>query len=340
VIDEALNTYWKPNEIEQVLSCPICGRLSGDLLYVDLVDELENVPGVWGAHRCSECACVFLNPRPTSNAIGRTYSSYYTHARGSPEHVADNGTSLMWGLANGYLNSTYGSTRRPALKAGRYLLPIALPIRQQLDFFYRNLPRVPGMLLDVGCGNGLFLLRAKAAGWAVTGIDPDAGAVMAAQLDGLNVFKGTLGDLNFDHAFDVVTASHVIEHVHDPRSFVRSIFSVLQDGGSLWLTTPNVRSIGHKFFGKYWRGLEPPRHLTIFSKKALRRLLESEGYTSIRFRRRGRGARYSVQSSHDVAVKRGHAGYSLPVWLVDLCATLFAGASEELVVTAKRVAKF
>lgn len=210
------------------------------------------------------------------------------------------------------------------------------PLRQQLDYFQRCLPCEPGRLLDVGCGNGVFLLRAQAAGWRVEGIEPDPRAVAAAQRSGLDVQVGTLDDFCADGVFDAVTASHVIEHVHEPGRFLRQIANVLRAGGELWLATPNAAGPGHRHYGRAWRGLEPPRHLTVFSRGALQQLLERAGFTEIRFRRRGRGARYILQSSQALARAEGMRVRALPPWWVDLRASLSADAGEELVVTARR----
>jgi hypothetical protein len=135
--------------------------------------------------------------------------------------------------------------------------------------------------------------------------------------------------------FDVVTSSHVIEHVFEPDAFLRSVRTNLRDGGMLWLATPNVESIGHRAFGSCWRGLEPPRHIQVFNQRALERLLTEAGFSEVRFHRRGRGARYILNTSRRIAMDARHRVPILPVSLVDLLASVSARLGEELVVTAK-----
>jgi 2-polyprenyl-3-methyl-5-hydroxy-6-metoxy-1,4-benzoquinol methylase len=270
------------------------------------------------------------------DTIGKAYASYYTHRSGSVAYEQDNGRSVLWVLANGYMNKRFGSNRMPSVALGEWLVPLAFPLRQQLDFFYRHLPRTPARLLDVGCGNGVFLLRAKAAGWSVTGLEPDPVAAAGVRECGVDVHCGTLETFHPREAFDVATASHVIEHVHDPKAFLQQIIQLLRDGGSVWLATPNVESIGHRVFGRAWRGLEPPRHITIFSARALRTLLESAGFCDIRFRRRGRGASYILEASRKLAAARAVKPRRLPTMLVDLLASCSATVGEELVVTARK----
>jgi 2-polyprenyl-3-methyl-5-hydroxy-6-metoxy-1,4-benzoquinol methylase len=280
---------------------------------------------------------MFLDPRPTLQSIGKAYVSYYTHDSGATAYTADNGRSISWKLANGYMNARYGSQRSPAYSAGRWLLPLVLPLRQQLDFFYRHLPRKSGRLLDVGCGNGVFLLRAKAAGWEVLGVEPDPIAAATARQSGLEVHAGTMDTFDETPSFNVVTSSHVIEHVHDPAGFLNQMFRLLRVGGMLWLATPNAQSLGHRRFGRAWRGLEPPRHLAIFSARALRTLLAEAGFTQICFHRRGRGANYILDASREIARSEGAEIRRRSTTLVDLRASLWATAAEELVVTAYKL---
>jgi 2-polyprenyl-3-methyl-5-hydroxy-6-metoxy-1,4-benzoquinol methylase len=327
---------WNANELESVPVCPACGAISIGYRYEELHDHLENVPGSWALRDCIACRSVFLDPRPTLQSIGKAYASYYTHGSGAMAYAEDNGRSVFWKLANGYMNARYGSQRAPASWVGRWMLPLALPIRQQLDFFYRHLPKEPGQLLDVGCGNGLFLLRARAAGWKVMGLEPDPIAAATAGQCGLDVHVGTMDNFHETRLFDVVTSSHVIEHVHDPAKFLMQMFCLLRAGGTLWLATPNVQSMGHLRYGRSWRGLEPPRHLTIFSAGVLSALLTKAGFSDIQFHRRGRGASYILNSSRELAKREGRNIRNLSTKFADLRATWSVTAAEELVVTGRK----
>src|SRR5207245_11243493 len=71
------------------------------------------------------------------------------------------------------------------------------------------------------------------------------------------------------HAFDVITSSHVIEHVLEPVAFLSVARRVLKPNGILYVFTPNAESWGHAMFGPSWYPLEPPRHLHIFRPRHL-----------------------------------------------------------------------
>lgn len=81
--------------------------------------------------------------------------------------------------------------------------------------------------------------------------------------------------------FDVITLAHVIEHVHHPVSVLEACYQLLKTGGHIWMDTPNIASQGHEQFGRNWRGLEPPRHLVLFTLQSMRNALESVGFSNV-----------------------------------------------------------
>jgi 2-polyprenyl-3-methyl-5-hydroxy-6-metoxy-1,4-benzoquinol methylase len=120
-------------------------------------------------------------------------------------------------------------------------------------------------------------------GWQVEGVDFDDSAVRIGRTKGLKVHLGNLLEQEFSgNAFDVVTLSHVIEHVHDPVALLRECYRILKPGGQAVIVTPNASSWGHRLYGGTWRGLEPPRHLHIFSPASSKAVLTAAGFSKIR----------------------------------------------------------
>ena len=78
-----------------------------------------------------------------------------------------------------------------------------------------------------------------------------------------------------DRAFTSILAGEVIEHVPDPRAFVRECWRVLEWNGVLALSTPNKKSWLNRLTHSY----EMPLHLSLFDPASLRTLLDSEGFT-------------------------------------------------------------
>lgn len=280
---------WNPAELENVPSCMVCGSASAALLHEGLQDIcFQTAPGKWRLMGCTRCGTARLTPRPTRESIGKAYSSYYTHA---PREQRPRGriARIVRATWNAYLAARYQQPH-PHSWVGAWACRLAWPMRGYLDGMLRHLPRKAGSmrLLDVGCGDGTFLQYAKTAGWHVQGVDFDPQAVAAAQARGLAVHCGALDTLPAeDTGYDYITASHVIEHVHDPEGLLRDIFARLKPGGTLWIETPNIASTGHRRFGPHWRGLEPPRHLAIFTPAALCQLLTRAGFVDARHLYRG-----------------------------------------------------
>jgi len=151
--------------------------------------------------------------------------------------------------------------------------------RSHREFLSRIAPR-PGRLLDVGCGLGFFLAHAQAAGWEVRGCDTSEAWVRTAN-ERVGAGSASLGEvadaIGPDERFDVITAWDVIEHVHDPLSFLMDLTSRLAPRGRVFLRTPNLnyvlpvyalrRRLGHDV------GLGPTNHVVYFTAATMRRAL-------------------------------------------------------------------
>jgi 2-polyprenyl-3-methyl-5-hydroxy-6-metoxy-1,4-benzoquinol methylase len=284
-MNEAENN-WPADGLEHLRCCPICSSASREILYEGIEDTtFYCAPGKWNLHKCKGCGVAYLDPRPTPESIYLAYRDYYTH---SEQRTASRLSPSYWRAAalNGYRNSSWGTTLKPASRVlGRLIAHVFAGSRALVDRDeMRDLPK-PSMgrrLLDVGSGSGRFLEMAHSAGWNTSGIDFDPKAVEAARQKGLNVLHGGIQLLSGESSkYDAITLSHVIEHVHDPRSLLRDCQRLLKPNGYFWIETPNIASHGHRLFGRHWRGLEPPRHLLLFNWSLLVKLLEEAGFRRI-----------------------------------------------------------
>ncbi len=140
-------------------------------------------------------------------------------------------------------------------------------------------------LLDIGCSYGLFLKLARDSGLNVYGLDinEDACRYCRERL-GLNVFCGDLKEAGYPESyFDMVTAIEVIEHLKDPRDFIRQIAVILKPGGILCLVTPNLESLSARLLGYCWWSYRR-MHLYYFSKKTLGEFLKKNGFLLLKSR--------------------------------------------------------
>ena len=100
-------------------------------------------------------------------------------------------------------------------------------------------------ILDVGCGNGWVLQAISEAfpDCMLFGIEPSAVGCSnsAARVENANIKCGTLDQVEFDQRFDAVVCSEVLEHVSDQDHLIMQLAEMLDESGTLVMTTPNDR---------------------------------------------------------------------------------------------------
>lgn len=145
-------------------------------------------------------------------------------------------------------------------------------------------------MLEVGFGRGEVLLAAHQQGIAAEGVEisPDLIAALSHEAP-IPTHLGALPEVDLPEAsFDLVYMSQVLEHVLEPRQYLKAIHRLLKPGGAVYLSVPNEHSIYFRLASlvKRWRDgstyhLAPvytPYHIYGYSRRSLTRLLEQEGF--------------------------------------------------------------
>jgi len=204
---------------------------------------------------CASCNLTQLHPLPLLDAGADIYGDSYFSG-------ADN--------AVGY--EGYADQER------EYLETFAEDVRRIGDF-------VPhGSVLDIGCGFGYFVRQASAAGYDAYGVDLSADAVQVAErhLPG-KVFQGafeSVAELE-GKRFDVIFASHLIEHIPDPRTFVANLAERLTVDGIVVFVTPNIDSLLARASRARWVSFKVPEHVAYYNPTTITALIESAGLESL-----------------------------------------------------------
>jgi SAM-dependent methyltransferase len=206
-----------------------------------------------------------------------------------------------------YASGSGGFSDRAVYLFIKLLFPLSLYFDAKSRHIF-SLKKQPGKLLDIGCGNGEFLKFADRYGWRVVGVDFDAEAVKQARSCGLDARLGDIDVIDSGERYDLITLSHVIEHVYDPVELLRSCYSLLNHGGVLWLETPNIESMGYAYYKSNWRGLEPPRHITLFNIKSLNKVMLKAGFQAIEQKNHGLSGVYMGLSSERILSKSEPCG--------------------------------
>jgi 2-polyprenyl-3-methyl-5-hydroxy-6-metoxy-1,4-benzoquinol methylase len=134
-------------------------------------------------------------------------------------------------------------------------------------------------ILDIGCAIGSLLAVLNDRGWETTGVEisyPQAD--YGKQKRNLDIRSLPLEENKFPGAFfNVVLASHLIEHLNNPAAIVREVHRILIPNGYFLVTTPNAAGFQARLYGSRWRSAIFD-HLYLFSAKTLTRLLREQGF--------------------------------------------------------------
>lgn len=150
----------------------------------------------------------------------------------------------------------------------------------------RRLSPTATTLLDLGAGPGYFCRIAAEEGWRVFAVEPSE----AARVAGRAQFQIEYVDLDRLPAasVDVILCQHVLEHIEQPQSFIRSLRNKLRVGGLVVFHVPNQEPLSF-YLRNIWTGgrcrshsaMYYPVHVNGFNSRSLRRTVERQEFKSI-----------------------------------------------------------
>lgn len=134
-------------------------------------------------------------------------------------------------------------------------------------------------LLEVGCGTGYVLsgLRRAFPALRLTGLEPgpEGLAIAGERLPDVPLVIGDARHLDYDTAFDVVSAFDVLEHIDDDAAVLASLFRAVRAGGGLLVTVPQHRQL--------WSAADDHAgHLRRYGRRALIQTVERAGFQVLR----------------------------------------------------------
>jgi SAM-dependent methyltransferase len=194
--------------VKELRACPLCGETGGREFY--RFEPARWIPG--SVVRCPGCQLLYKQPAEAAKPVAEYYQEdrYHDHDYWSREHAAA---------------STLDRIRDSLLKTLG--------------------PGAGRSLLDVGCGPGLFLERAREAGFAVTGVElnPELARRARERAPGGEIVVSDFTQFSSGRRFDVITMLDLIEHLPDPLAALRRAREMLNPGGHIVLYTPNHRGV-------------------------------------------------------------------------------------------------
>ena len=243
----------------EITSCSLCGSENAESIVV-LRDYGYTIPGQFPLVRCQDCGLLYLTPRPKPENMEHYYPESYTPYKTAIEDES-------WALMRWVRRRNIGQYRRIVEKY--------TPVSRK-------------KILDVGCSTGIFLAEMRSTGWQTQGIELSTSAAQYAQERfGLDISAGRLTEVYQTirpESLSAATMWDVLEHTYDPLQTLRILNTRLMLDGIVVLTIPHWESLDRKLFGHYWIGYDAPRHLHVFTRAILKKLLDQAGYEILRMR--------------------------------------------------------
>jgi SAM-dependent methyltransferase len=257
MLRESLATSDSAASIEVQGCCPACGGTETRVLFSATDRLYATTDRIFQIVECRQCRFIRLHPQPEPSKL----RDYYP-----PEYWLMPGITVAERLEQWF--------RR-------------LVLRDHLHFVERalNESEAPGMVLDVGCGDGLFLeMLAERGRINLAGLDLSLDAAIAAWTRaGAPVICGTLSRAPFaPGSCAAVTMFQVLEHLYQPARYLEAARELLAPEGRLIVQVPNVACWQFLLLGEHWNGIDVPRHLLDFRLADLEALLEKCGFEVLR----------------------------------------------------------
>lgn len=232
-----------------VRNCAVCGGTEAEILHNQEFYLPEGHPLAAGYNvvACQACGFVFADTMVDQAA----YDLFYAKR----SKYEDSKTSTGSGLAD-------WDARR---------------LREVADAVAGQAAGTDARILDLGCANGGLLAALKGKGFSeLMGVDPsEACAAATTEIYGIEAVAASLYSLPDLGLFDIITLSHVLEHLEDLQGAARNFARLLKPRGMVYIEVPDA--------SRYSEFLIAPfqdfntEHINHFSHRSLRRLMSAVG---------------------------------------------------------------
>lgn len=146
-------------------------------------------------------------------------------------------------------------------------------------------------ILDIGCGIGLFLVQARANGLKAEGLEPSQMLCkLGKEKFGVDIHNMLPEQFTPAQKYRCILLWDVLEHVYHPLMLLQKCNDLLQQGGYLFLHTPNydglsdrwkttlcqmrLKKCDFKHFGFPW-------HVFSFNRESLSAIVKGAGFTPL-----------------------------------------------------------
>ena len=251
-----LSSYYEPEgnllpDYVEEVNCPHCGTNSFEQEFT--LNGFRHV-------KCKSCSSVYVTPRLRSGFIDKLY-------------------------CDAYYSEMYTKSMLPVFDIRKELIG-KTKYKQVIQYAVSK-----GTVLDIGCGIGEVIDVFKDNQWECDVIEINPAAIEWLEKKGIAVAKTHFNDYPINKKYDVIMAWGVVEHVLDPKNFLKKAFDLLKPGGVFVSEVPH----GNSMLVDYCRntGKDPQRilqgeqHVMLYSIKAYNELHENAGFHKLNIRTNG-----------------------------------------------------
>ncbi|HAN99892.1 MAG TPA: class I SAM-dependent methyltransferase [Planctomycetaceae bacterium] len=202
---------------------------------------------------CDDCRTVYTNPRPPVDLLHEFYSQSANYA--------------FW---NEHIFPATEEVRRER---------IFRPRAERLAEFCRRFGISGGTFLEVGAAFGTFCEEVRSSGTfdELIALEPTPGLAETCRRRGFTTWETFVESIEATDFARTVAAFEVIEHLFDPAEFLDACRRVLEPGGLVVLSCPNVMGFGVATLGTA-SGSFDHEHLNYFHPRSLASLLDRRGF--------------------------------------------------------------
>ncbi len=247
-----MKTFSYTDATFEYISCNICGSDDYFVIARKSQNDLDARTCL-----CKICGLVYINPRMSKQDYDAYYKHYYRQDR----------TSIKGRTEGGGLEKNFAAAR----KFGNALA----------DKFSIYLK--PGLTVDVGSSTGgiLYGLKEKKPELEVLGIEPSLDESNYANAKGIKTIPDLFENVGFSGIENIsnVLCVQSLNHLLDPKYFIRLAFERLREGGHIILAVKNFRHQVRRM-GKISSGVQID-HPYMFTPETLKLMTEKAGFTVV-----------------------------------------------------------
>ena len=204
---------------------------------------------------CVKCDTFYMDPRPNNDILDWFYKD-----------------SVNYKYWNEYIFPQTDISRKEKIFTPR--------VERLFHYLHKYNPTFDS-LLEIGCAFGSFLELVESSGKfdRITGIEPTPGLAATCRSKGIDVIEEIVENINIEKQdkYSVVANFEVIEHLGNPRSFIKKCRSFLNPDGILIMSCPNGKGFDFDILGPDCNSVDH-EHLNYFNPQSIKILLNDCGF--------------------------------------------------------------